>query len=76
MSAFTQAQNDVLKRAYDMLGEQFERVLIVVDTEAADGATNASTMYFHGGELCAVGLAEYARYTLLDNRRPSIESNE
>lgn len=67
MSAFSQQQIETLERAYAMLGEHFDGVLLAVMTEVegADQAVEASKIYHYGGRLLALGLCKEAEYQLL-----------
>lgn len=66
----TAAQQDAIKKAWDLLSEHFERCLLVVDwdIDAPNGESEtAHTGYWHGGSIAAVGLAEFAKQRLLNS---------
>lgn len=73
----TPAQRETIQKAYTMLGEQFEHVLIVVDYETSEGGEtfNAHEGYWHGGALTAVGLAEFAKHKILKSKKQDSDPN-
>lgn len=71
----TPAQRAAISKAWDLLGEHFDRVLLVVDWETNDGC-DAHEGYWHGGSLPAVGLAEFAKDRILRSRLKTNEPNE
>lgn len=65
------AQRAAVQQAYTLLGEHFDRVLIVVDYEVDDAAApgcTASAGYWHGGYMAAIGMANYAIDRILTQR--------
>lgn len=68
MSAFTQQQHEALEKAYSLLTEQFESVLIAVLANAHDGEqeTEVTKIYHYGGRVAALGLCRYTENQLLN----------
>lgn len=66
-NALTLAQQQALEKAYDLLGEHFDHVLIAISTEYAqeDGMV-ATRVFWKGGPIPAIGLCEEAKTTLLN----------
>ena len=64
---FTPAQEEALRKAYDLLGEHFDRVVMIVDTEV-DGQTSdpgdATDITWKGGFMAAMGMIHYAHARL------------
>jgi hypothetical protein len=68
----TPAQQQVLEKCYQQLSEHFERVLIVVDTEVIDEEGepgDAHLVYWHGGSMAAIGMAEFAKDRVMRSGR-------
>jgi hypothetical protein len=64
----TRAQRDAIERAYELLGEHFESVLLVVNYELdGEAAEEAHEGYWSGGSMTALGLAEFARNKILNS---------
>lgn len=64
---FNPAQRNALKQAYLLLGEHFDRCLIVVDCVIEDeqGTCDAHEACWNGGSMAAIGMAEFARNRIL-----------
>lgn len=61
-------QRESLQKAWDILTEHFDHVLLVIDFECPDeegGTANAHEGYWHGGSMAAIGLAEFAKARLM-----------
>ena len=54
--------------AWEILGEHFDRALIVVEWDCADDKGSAKEVRWTGGYLFAVGAAEFAKYKLLHDK--------
>lgn len=69
------AQRTAVQHAYTLLGEHFDRVLLVVDYEAHQGTRSfdAHCGYWHGGSMAAIGLAHYALDRILHSGKADIE---
>ena len=69
--AFTPAQREAVEKAWDLLTEHFDRVLLIVDYETRDahGNCDAHEGFWHGGSLAALGMCEYARDRILNTGR-------
>lgn len=64
----TKPQRDALKRAWDILTEHFDRVLLVVDADldSEDGPLrDYHQCFWHGGSMSAIGLSEFAKLGIL-----------
>jgi len=64
----TPAQRDAIRKAFSLLGEHFEHVLIALDWETEDekgDRCNAHTCYWHGGAMACLGLAEFGKDRIL-----------
>lgn len=75
----TPAQRVAIQKAWDILTEHFERVLVVADwdCEGDDGEqANAHEGWWHGGALAGVGLAEFAKDRMLKSGRKYNDPNE
>lgn len=73
---FTKPQREAIEKAWDILCEHFERVLVVVDTdvEERDGKPeDAHEGYWHGGSMAAIGMADFAREIILSSGRRHCE---
>lgn len=65
---FTPAQEDALKKCHQLLGEHFDRYLMTVDTSTGDDTGDASTIYWKGGYMAALGMAVNAQHKVLASR--------
>jgi hypothetical protein len=57
---YTQAQRQCLERCFEQLSEQFDHVLLVVETEVPStkmGTESATETYLSGGVSNAIGMA-------------------
>lgn len=66
----TKPQREAVQKAWDILTEHFDRVLLVVDSEVyePDGKReDAHEGFWHGGSLSAVGMAEFAKHRILNS---------
>lgn len=72
----TPAQEEALKKAWDILGEHFDRVLLVVDTETPQGQQDAHAVFWQGGALPAIGMASYAHQRLLERNNRNHEPTD
>lgn len=61
----TDSQWNALNKAWEMLKEHFDHVIIAYDTEAREGTDRITEVNYHGGTTSAIGLAEKAKYKLL-----------
>lgn len=66
----TPAQREALDKAWNILAEHFERVLLVIDWDVETGEdrnsrVNAHECLWHGGSLSAIGLAVFAHDRIL-----------
>lgn len=66
----TPAQRQAIAKAWELLTEHFDSVLLAVDFETtANGELqNAHAGYWHGGSMSAIGLAEFAKDRILQNK--------
>lgn len=67
--AISQAQQDAIDKAYDILAEHFESSLICVetsldDTDNTDIQKTCFMFYFHGGRSAAIGMANRAAHKI------------
>jgi translation initiation factor 2 alpha subunit (eIF-2alpha) len=69
----TEAQNAALERAWEMLKEQFEHVIVAFETECREGTDRVFDCNYHGGPVMAVGLAEKAKQTFLEGEDDEVE---
>lgn len=63
------AQREAMQKAWDLLTEHFERVLLVIDfeCEGENGKRqDAHQGFWHGGALSAIGMCEYAKDRVLN----------
>lgn len=75
--SMTPAQKESLQKAWDLLTEHFDRVLLVADWEVeGDLRQSAHVGYWHGGALAAVGMAEFAKDRVLSGGRVQNEEPE
>jgi 2-hydroxy-3-keto-5-methylthiopentenyl-1-phosphate phosphatase len=65
--SMTQAQRDAICKAYSILGEHFDEILIAVNYEinVDDKIQEAHEAYWKGGAITAIGLAEWAKDRLI-----------
>lgn len=64
----TPQQREAIQKAWTILTEWFERVLLVVDydvDEANGKQAQCHEGYWHGGALSAVGMCEYGKDRIL-----------
>jgi len=63
----TEVQRAAIRKAWDILCEHFDRVLLVVDFEIEHEGrlTDEHLGYWHGGSMSAIGMAEFARKQVL-----------
>lgn len=68
----TEAQREAIQKAWDLLSEHYDHVLVILDwrTEQDD---DAHVAYWHGGALCALGMAEFAREGIQRSGRKASE---
>lgn len=69
-------QREAICKAWDLLCEHFDRVLLVVDfeTEGEGGKReDAHEGFWHGGSLSAIGMAAYAQQKLLNTGSKTYE---
>lgn len=62
------SQRQAIQKAWDILTEHFERVVVVADWEVEDEdgkREDAHEVWWHGGALSAIGAAMYAQDRLL-----------
>jgi hypothetical protein len=67
----TGAQNEAINKAWELLREHFEAVIIAYDTEAVTGTDRCQSWNYHGGLLRAIGLAEYVKHEALEEPESS-----
>lgn len=73
------AQREAMQKAWDLLTEHFERVLLVIDfeVEGEDGKRqDAHQGFWHGGALASVGMAEYAKDRIMSCRERDNEPDD
>lgn len=81
MSEWADCQREAIQRAYSLLGEHFEKVVIIVsappsDSPEDDGEEMTETWY-KGGFTTAIGLLDYSKHRLLHkNDRVQAEAEE
>lgn len=69
--SITPAQQEVLEKAYNILGEQFDYVLIAVGWETDhDESTEATRYFYKGGRMACLGLATASQNALLRDGDP------
>jgi hypothetical protein len=61
----TKAQEEALCKAWDLLKEHFDAVLLTYDTEVPEGTDRAFACYYAGGISTCVGMAERAKFRML-----------
>jgi hypothetical protein len=64
----TAPQRQALQKAWDILTEHFDHVLVVADWESDDEhgeRCNAHEGWWYGGSIPAIGLAEFAKDRIL-----------
>jgi hypothetical protein len=72
----TAAQREALDKAWDLLSEHFDRILLITDcevTNAEGGEENETHGFWHGGYLAALGCAEHAKHMISNSRSASNE---
>jgi hypothetical protein len=62
----TPAQMGALDKAWDMLEEHFDHVLLLIDTEAPEGEDRVFQCGYHGGITAAIGLCERAKIQIVE----------
>lgn len=70
------AQRQAVQKAWDILGEHFDRVLLVIDTEVeGEGGRrdDAHEGFWHGGSMAAIGMAEFAKDRVMASRSRDCE---
>lgn len=74
-SELSPAQLEALRRAWDVLTEHFENVLIVAATQApGDGEAATVTRFaWYGGYHAAIGMAESAKRYVMDKSHGAAE---
>lgn len=68
----TAAQREAVQKAYTILTEHFDRMILVVDfdIDEPDGKmSDAHEGYWHGGSMSGIGLAEFAKDRILNSGR-------
>lgn len=77
MNDLTQAQIEARDRAWEMLREHFDCVILAYDTEVAEGADRCFEANYHGGITAAIGLCERAKLRMMDRSEVSdVEEEE
>jgi len=74
-------QRQAIQKAWDLLTEHFDGVLLVADWELIekdeDGKNqDAREGYWHGGSMRAIGLARFAERRIMDSGRKTSEPDE
>lgn len=77
----TDAQRQAICKAWDILTEHFDGVLLVADWETNEidehgRAQDAREGYWHGGSMRAIGLARFAERRIMDSGRRFQEPEE
>lgn len=72
----TEAQDAAIKKAWDILTEHFDRVLVVVDFELSECKADAHECWWHGGSLSSVGMAMFAQTTILNSKHRDNDPDE
>jgi hypothetical protein len=65
-SGLTPVQVQIRDKAWEMLNEHFDGVILVFDTEVNEGTDRAFQCNYHGGITVALGLCERAKKDLLN----------
>lgn len=63
-------QREALQKAWDILTEHFDHVLVVANWECEDDEgkrSDAHEGWWHGGSIAAIGLAEFAKDRILNS---------
>ena len=74
----TPAQRESCQKAWVLLSEHFDNVLLVLNWELPDNDANGQLQeshegYWHGGAVTAIGLAEFAKTRILESGRTTSE---
>jgi len=77
----TSAQREAICRAYGILTEHFERVVLVVDYDVDPARSGGENMdghegYWYGGSMAAIGLCEFAKDRILNSGKKYIDPSE
>lgn len=70
------AQREAIQKAWDILTEHFERVVVVADWDCQDEddtETTAHEGWWHGGSMPAIGLCEFAKDRILHSGKKQQE---
>ena len=62
MDTLTKVQNDTRDKAWEMLKEHFDNVVLIIETEAQDGTDRLFLSNYHGGITVGIGMCERASY--------------
>ena len=54
----TDAQNEALEEAWNILKEQFDHLIVAYETECKEGTDRTFDCVYHGGLVAALGLVE------------------
>lgn len=76
MGEITEAQADALEKAWDLLREHFDCVVVTFDTEATSGTDRLFHGYFHGGITNALGLCKRMENRLIKASDDSFAEGE
>lgn len=74
--SMTPAQRETMQKAYTMLGEHFDFVVISVGFDSKDSSSQCSESYWKGGWIPAIGLMENAKHGIVSKKRDSDPSDE
>lgn len=67
----TDAQVGARDKAWELLKEHFEHVIVCYDTEVVDGTDRAFECNYHGGITTAIGLCERAKMDMKERGKES-----
>lgn len=76
MSEMNPAQQEAIKKAWDLLTEHFDEVLLVANWELETSKCDGHECWWHGGALSALGMASFAHDRLLHHKAPDNEPGE
>lgn len=73
---FTEAQIEARNKAWALLAEHFDKVVLALDTESPDGDDDSFEVSWIGGLSTAIGLAERAKLGLISHLSGPEEGEE
>jgi hypothetical protein len=72
----TPAQREAIQKAWDVLTEHFDHVLLVADWELKNESgdlADAHEGWWHGGSMAALGMCEFAKDRILHSGKSASE---